>query len=116
MYFDHPAAGRYAVARHLLYLAEHTPGIPFPRIAPGSAALSFTGYDDPAQARKDAETVIAYALGITFEDRPVQEAGSTKHHIRSARTNGLRIDLVALAEHIGSPASRQDELETADAA
>lgn len=96
--------------RRILDITEVTPGLPLPRIAPDRAVYFFTGITraaDAAQALRDAETVLADTLDVTFTPRRTRY-GSAEHHILSAiLPSGLLIDLVALAEHIDADAPRR---------
>ncbi len=116
----HPDAARFADASRVLDLAAHTPGVPFPSLSRTEAAFFFVGITDGKEARAavaQTETVFRFALRVTFETRRTQ-VGSSRHYIRTAGLpSGLKVELVALAEHFdGQDAPAQAEPELAGAA
>lgn len=95
----------------ILGIIQVTPWLPRWSISEDQAAFFFAGLpaDEAAQAVRDAETILGYALGARFTDRFPRPVGSTRHHIRTARlASGLTVELVALAEHMDSPDARED--------
>jgi len=107
----HPDAPRITDAQHILEIARTT-GLPFPSVSRDQAVFFFTGLRDRTEARAAvhrAEAALRFALVAKFKPRPDRSAGSTKHYILSAELpSGLRVDIVAMAEHFDSP-EREDE-------
>lgn len=107
----HPDAARFLDASRVLSVAAHTPGSPFPAISRREAAFYFVGINDAEEVRtevKDTETILSCALHLTFETRWTQ-AGSSRHRIRTAELpSGMKVELVALAEHFDGLGERED--------
>jgi hypothetical protein len=103
----------------ILGLVQVTPGLPRWSICEDLAAFFFAGLpaEEVPQSLRDAETVLSYATGATFETRKPDPIGSTRHFIRTAELpSGLRLELVALAETVNEADYREDVPEMAGAA
>lgn len=91
----------FADVRHLVDITEVTPGLPLPSIASTLAAFNFTNIThapDAAEAVALAETVLSYALGVTFEPKDTPRIGTSAHYVLEAfMPSGLRVDIVAKA-------------------
>jgi hypothetical protein len=98
----HPDAARITDAQHILEAARAT-GLPFPSLSRDRAVFFFVAIADAKTARAEraqAECSLQYALRVPFAPRRTR-AGSTEHHILTAvLPSGMKVDLVALAEHI----------------
>ena len=108
---EDPRARLFRDLRKVLDIIQVTPGLPRWSVCEDLAAFFFAGLpaDEAPQAFKDAETVLAYAFGVTFKTRKPKPVGSTVHFIRTAELpSGLTVELVALAEHINEADYRED--------
>jgi hypothetical protein len=109
-------SGVFRDARLILDIAEVTPGIPFPCISSDRATFFFVGCahaKEAAEAVADAREILGYALKAEFCPRRTQ-AGSTSHYVLTALlASGLRVEIVALAEHIDGKPARQSAPELA---
>ena len=98
---EHPA--RYRDAHHVLDIAE-VPGLPFPHISADRATFYFTAITharDAAEAVAEAETILSYALHLTFVRREALAGDDTVRYILEAfMPSGLAVDIVARAEHM----------------
>jgi len=93
---------------HLIYdITERAPGLPMPSVSGTRATFRFTGIThaaDAARAVAMAETVLGHALGVTFAPHIADGPDFTPRYILTGYTaSGLAVDIVAKAEHIGSP-------------
>lgn len=100
-------AGYWQEVRLIWDLAEHTPGLPVPSISRDRAAFRFTAIThapDAAEAVALAETILSYALHLTFAHRAALAGDDTIRYILEAfMPSGLAVDIVAKAEHMGAP-------------
>lgn len=96
-------AAWFADVRRILDIAEVTPGIPLPFISSDRVSFYFTAIthaDDAAEAVSAAETILGYALGVTFDPpEPTEGAGIPHRAIKAYLPSGLLVALVAKAEH-----------------
>ena len=99
---QHP--GRFADARRILDIAEVTPGLPFPSICATIASFNYTQVthaQDAAEAVAMAETILSYALKLTFEPADIAPIGSSDHYVLEAYLpSGLKVAIVAKAQHM----------------
>jgi hypothetical protein len=102
-------AGWFRDVRRILDITEVTPGLPIPFISSDRASYYFTAItraEDAAEAVRLAETVFAYALGVTFAPPVTEQTGTTRRDLYCAiLPSGLIVSLVAVA---GLPVDRED--------
>ena len=117
---DH--AGWFRDVHRVLEVVEVTPGLPVPNISSERAAFRFTGITharDAAEAVACAETILSYALHLTFVRREALAGDDTMRYILEAfMPSGLAVDIVAKAEHMSAqrdPAQARPELTGAAA-
>ena len=99
-------AGYWRDVRKIWDIAEVTPGLPIPRISAERAAFHYNGITnarDAAEAVALAETILSYALHLTFVRRDALAGDDSLRYILEAfMASGLAVDIVARAEHMGS--------------
>src|SRR6185437_7190324 len=87
-------------------VTEVTPGIPLPRISGTRATFHFNGIThaaDAAEAVACCETVLSYALCVTFVRADAIAGDDTMRYIlRAFMPSGLAVDIVAKAEHMAA--------------
>ena len=108
-------AGYWQDVRLIWDLAEHTPGLPVPSISATRAAFHYNGIThakDAAESVALAETILSYALHLTFARREAMAGDDTVRYILEAfMPSGLAVDIVAKAEHMqGRPVMVSREL------
>jgi len=85
-------------------LAEHTPGLPVPSTCATRAVFDYravTHARDAAESVATAETILSYALHLTFVRREALAGDDTLRYILEAfMPSGLAVDIVAKAEHM----------------
>lgn len=90
--------------RRILEVVEVTPGLPLPRISGTRATFHYNGITharDAAESVAMAETILSYALNVTFARREAMAGDDTLRYILEAFTpSGLAVDIVAKAEHM----------------
>jgi hypothetical protein len=90
--------------RRILEVTEVTPGLPIPSIGSQQASFRFTAIThaaDAAEAVAMAETILGYALNVTFARREAMAGDDTVRYILEAfMPSGLAVDIVARAEHM----------------
>lgn len=110
-------AGWFADARRVIDVAEVTPGLPLPAIGSTTAAFNYTGIahpEDAAEAVAAAETILSYALDVTFEYKDTPRIGSAAHYVLAGfMKSGLEVDIVAKAEHMAARRIPQAQPELA---
>lgn len=93
--------------RRILDIIEVTPGFPKPFISPDRTAFYFTAITHAADAREaveEAQTILSYALNVTFARREAIAGDDTLRYILEAfMPSGLAVDIVARAEHMSTP-------------
>lgn len=103
-YPDGEHAERFEDAALVLKLAKITPGLPFPHISGQRAVFHFNGIThalEAAEAVADAETILSYALDLTFARADAMAGDDTMRYIlRGYMTSGFAVDIVAKAEHM----------------
>ena len=101
--------GWFRDIRRILEIVEVTPGLPIPNISKDRAAFRFTGIThaaDAAEAVATAETILSYALHLTFVRADALAGDDTMRYIIEApMPSGLAVDIVAKAEHMATPLS-----------
>ncbi len=110
----------FSDVRKILDVVEVTPGLPLPRINGERAAFHYNGITharDTAEAVATTETILSYALCVTFVRRTALAGDDTLRYILEAfMPSGLAVDIVAKAEHMSDPeASTPRELAKAAA-
>src|SRR5882724_600199 len=102
---DH--AGWFRDVRRVLEVTEVTPGLPLPSTSSERATFRFTAITharDAAEAVAAAETILSYALMLTFErDDAIAGDDTMRYILRGFMPSGLAVDIVAKAEHMASP-------------
>ncbi len=97
-------AGWFRDVRRIIDITEVTPGLPLPRISGERAAFHYNGIThakDAAESVAMAETILSYALRLTFEPRTALAGDDTERYILEAfMPSGLAVDIVAKAEHM----------------
>jgi hypothetical protein len=102
--------GRYLDAHRILTVAEGV--LPFPQLSRDRATFYFVGLpaDEAPQAVRDAQTVLGYGLNAAFIPRRTR-LGSSSHYILTAvLASGMKVELVALAEHVSDEDSPVREM------
>jgi hypothetical protein len=94
--------------RRILEVVEVTPGLPLPRIGGTRASFHFTAIThatEAAEAVALAETILGYALHVTFEVRQVPAGDDTLRYILEGYMpdSGLMVAIVAKSEHMQAP-------------
>jgi hypothetical protein len=94
--------------RRILEVVEVTPGLPLPRIGGTRASFHFTAITHAAEAVEAvalAETILGYALHVTFEVRQVPAGDDTLRYILEGYMpdSGLMVAIVAKSEHMQAP-------------
>ena len=102
---DH--AAWFRDVRRLLDVTEVTCGLPLPRIGGQRASFHFTGITHAAAAAEavaDAETILSYALHVTFAVREAPAGDDTLRYILEGfmPDSGLAVAIVAKAEHMAA--------------
>lgn len=102
---DH--AAWFRDVHRILSVVEVTPGLPLPRIGGQRASFHFTCIThaaDAAEAVALAETILSYALHVTFAVREAVAGDDTRRYILegSMPDSGLMVAIVAKAEHMGA--------------
>ena len=99
-------AGYWRDVRRIIDIAEVTPGLPIPSTSATRAVFdyrSITHATDTAEAVATAETILSYALHLTFVRREALAGDDTVRYILEAFTpSGLAVDIVARAEHMAA--------------
>lgn len=114
----HP--GYWRDVRRIWDITEVTPGLPVPAISSTRAVFDYrriTHAADAAERVALAETILSYALNLTFARREALAGDDTLRYILEAfMPSGLAVDIVARAEHMQhepAPVSREDAPELA---
>lgn len=99
--------GYWRDIHRIIDIAEVTPGLPIPSTCATRAVFdyrSITHAKDAAEAVATAETILSYALHLTFVRREALAGDATVRYILEAFTaSGLAVDIVARAEHMSAP-------------
>lgn len=94
----------FADMRHILSIAEVTPGLPLPSSCATRCSFSFTLVKhgtDAAGLADAAMKVFAYGLRITFAPRLAQAGDGTSRTIfEGFMPSGFAVDIVARSEHV----------------
>lgn len=96
-------AGWFADVRRIIDVTETTPGIPLPFISSDRASFYFTAADDADDAREaigTAETILGYALGVSFTPGTLQAGVACFRTLEALLPSGLLLSLVVKAEHM----------------
>ena len=101
---DH--AGWFRDARRVIDVAEVTPGLSIPTISSTRAVFDYrriTHAADAAEAVASAETILSYALAVTFTPRTAMAGDDTERYILEGfMASGLAVDIVAKAAHMSA--------------
>ena len=99
-------AGYWDDIRRIWDLAQHTPGLPIPSITATRAVFDYrriTHAVDAAESVALAETILSYALDVTFARREALAGDDTMRYILEAfMPSGLAVDIVAKAEQMAT--------------
>ena len=113
-------AGYWQEIRLIWKLAEFTPGLPVPTISATRAVFDYrrtVHAADTAEAVALAETLLGYALNLTFAPRMAMAGDDTERYILEGfLPSGLAVDIVARAEHMAARRVPQPRTEPAVAA
>jgi hypothetical protein len=99
---DTTHAAWFADVRRILATVEVTPGLPLPFISGDRASFYLTGIihaEDAREAVETAESILGYALGVTFARRP-DTADPSRWTLEAFLPGGLAVTITALTRHI----------------
>ena len=99
-------AGYWDEVRRIWDIAQVTPGLSIPSISHARAVFdyrSITHAEQSAEAVATAETILSYALCLTFERRTAMAGDDTERYILEAfMPSGLAVDIVAKFDHMAA--------------